>query len=80
MRRLRIGLLCLLLLLVVGSSGCGQSSSSEAQGPPGGYDAQGAPLDESGKVSSNPDDYRELVCSQPWAKDAPDYEAQCEDQ
>jgi hypothetical protein len=48
------------IAIAVGVAGCG--NSSEVEGPPGGYDSQGFPLDENGHVSRNPQDYRQSLC------------------
>jgi hypothetical protein len=54
------------------------SVASEDDGPPGGYDSEGFPVDESGAVSSNPEDYRELVCERVGDM-ADDYQSECVD-
>lgn len=85
-RRVATAVTALLLAGVIG--GCGESdigavepggasSTPATSSPSGGYDAKGFPLDENGNASSNPDDYKETVCNQPWAKDAPDYDQEC---
>ena len=60
--------------LALGISACGDSGPDS---PSGGYDAQGYPLDESGNVSSDPEDYRELVCDK-VGEMATDYEEECQ--
>jgi hypothetical protein len=75
-------LLALLVAAILGSTGLvGCADSGTSDGPPapsGGYDAKGFPLDEDGDVSSNPDDYKETICGMEFAKEAPDYEEECE--
>jgi hypothetical protein len=73
-----LGVLLAYVLGAVGLVGCaGSDSGGGASAPPGGYDAQGYPLDERGNVSSNPDDYKQSVCATPFAKEAPDYDQEC---
>lgn len=57
------------IAIALGAAGC--AGSSEAEGPAGGYDAQGFPLDEGGHISSNPDDYHQSVCETEMFEDDP---------
>jgi hypothetical protein len=57
------------MAISLAAAGCG--GSSEAEGPAGGYDAQGFPLDENGHVSSSPDDYHQSVCETELFEDDP---------
>lgn len=43
-------------------------------------DSQGYPVNGNGNVSTNPEDYRALVCGSQLGKDAPDYQQECVDQ
>lgn len=58
-KRYAIAAVCV-AVMALGTAGCGDSS--EVEGPAGGYDAQGFPLNENGEVSSNPQDYHQSLC------------------
>jgi hypothetical protein len=72
--------------LALSLGACAESGSSSSGGkdgnaatptPSGGYDSKGYPLDSSGEVSSNPDDYRDSICATELAKQASDYDSEC---
>jgi hypothetical protein len=69
-----------LALAALSFTGCSSSSaagSDRYSSPAGGYDDKGFPLDANGDVSSNPEDYRKVVCESGMVDDYPDFEEEC---
>jgi len=61
----------------VGCSDIDTDGSSGPSAPMGGYDDGGYPLDETGEVSTDPEDHREAVCESGLVDDLPDFEEEC---
>jgi hypothetical protein len=66
----RSGIAGACIAVALGAAGCGKTA--EAEGPAGGYDAQGYPLDKNGHVSRNPQDYRQSICETQMFEDDPE--------
>jgi hypothetical protein len=68
------------LMLATASVGCGSGgTSSDSSGGMPRTDSQGFPVDSSGNVSTNANDYRAILCNSAAGKAAPDYQQECVD-